>query len=344
MSIHFVLAQISGVIAWALLISSYLRKNTNKILSVQLLSIVFYCLNYFFLDAYAGLVIIIIEFIRDSLYCKSNKDLKIFFCTIPFYLIVAYFLRGNIFELLPIIASLIDGYTLTKKKFFVLIGSLFTYSLWVIYNIGVMSYTGVIADGLIVIMNSFIIIRYIVRTNKTNDFKIFTHYEISEKIINSINELDRNIYPKHFFWNADYHKELYKKNKNSFVFIKYKNKIIGYINFLAISKEMYNDIINDDDIIIDYTNEDILNYDTSSDNYLIIDSIVIKKKYANDKTERLCNKLISNYINKKKEEGFIIKKIVSVGVSDFEKEVLENSSLKKVKILKDNNILYEWED
>ena len=62
-------------------------------------------------------------------------------------------------DILPILASLVDGYSLTKSKEFVIIGGIITYLIWVIYDLSVMSFTGAIFDGIIVISNIYIIIK-----------------------------------------------------------------------------------------------------------------------------------------------------------------------------------------
>ena len=84
----FILAQIFGFLAWLMILISYYRKNTNKILYVQILGIVFYLLNYVFLGAWTGIFVIAIELIRDYLYYKTDKDDYIFMSTIPFYIIL----------------------------------------------------------------------------------------------------------------------------------------------------------------------------------------------------------------------------------------------------------------
>ena len=59
----------------------------------------------------------------------------------------------SVIDVLPIAASLTDGYTLTKKKKIVVIGAVISYTMWVIYDIFVMSYSGAITDGMIVLSN-----------------------------------------------------------------------------------------------------------------------------------------------------------------------------------------------
>lgn len=344
MNLIFILAQAFGIIAWLLMVVSYYRKNTNKILFVQLLAIICYCLNYLFLGALTGIFVIIFELIRDYLYYKSDKDNLVFLFSIPFYLVLAYFAKDNLIELIPILASILEGFTFTRRKNAVVAGALVVYTLWIVYDLQVLSYTGAVTDAIIVLSNLFIIIKYFTILKKTDSFRIYSHHVLSGKIFDKIAELDRNAYSKDLLWGADYQKELYNKNKDTFSIIKYKNKIVGYINYLVLTTNEYNEIINNNIITVNYNNNDILRYHKNNDNYVIIDSIVIDEKYDNSKIIKLYNKAINKYINKKKKEGFKIGDIISIGVSDFEKRVLNNSILKNNKVLKDNNILYRYRD
>ena len=66
--------------------------------------------------------------------------------------------KDNFIELVPILASILEGFTLTKKKSIVVPGAIIVYSMWVIYDIFVMSYSGAITDGLIVLSNLSILL------------------------------------------------------------------------------------------------------------------------------------------------------------------------------------------
>ena len=51
-----------------------------------------------------------------------------------------------------------DGFFLTKKKVVVVIGAIVTYTLWFIYDMYVLSYSGAITDAIIIISNIFILV------------------------------------------------------------------------------------------------------------------------------------------------------------------------------------------
>ena len=95
--------QLIGIIAWLLIVFSYYRKNTNKILVFQILSTVLWCLHYFLLGAYSGLFICMFEVLRDSLYYKTDADDYIFLGSVPIYIIYGIATFSGIIELLPIL-------------------------------------------------------------------------------------------------------------------------------------------------------------------------------------------------------------------------------------------------
>ncbi len=151
--LYFWFIQLIGIIAWLLIVISYYRKDTNRILAFQIISTVLWCLHYFFLGAYSGLFICIFEVVRDSLYYKTDEDDNIFLGSIPIYIIYGIVTFSGIVELLPIFSSTIDGYTLTKKRNVVILGAAISYTIWIIYDIAVKSYSGALTDGIVVLSN-----------------------------------------------------------------------------------------------------------------------------------------------------------------------------------------------
>ena len=158
MSIYFIFIQLIGLLAWLCLIISYYRKNTNKILFLQIIGTLLYCLHYYLLGAYSGLFICLFEVLRDYSYYKTNLDKYIFAGSIPIYIIGGILSYSTFVDILPIISSVIDGYSLTNNKRIVVIGAFLSYTLWVIYDIAVLSISGAITDGLIALSNLSIII------------------------------------------------------------------------------------------------------------------------------------------------------------------------------------------
>ena len=166
-NLHFILVQVIGIIAWLMLVLSYYRKNTNKILVFQIIGTILYCIHYGLLGAWSGLFICAFETIFDYGYYKTEKDKYIYISSIPIRIAGGLIGFKSFIDILPICASLIDGYTLTKKKRVVVFGAIISYTLWVIYDIFVMSYSGAITDGIIVLSNiSILLFNYDIFTRK----------------------------------------------------------------------------------------------------------------------------------------------------------------------------------
>lgn len=158
MDLSFVLIQAIGIGAWLMLALSYYRKDTDRILVFQIIGTVLYCVHYGFLGAWSGLFICACETLFDFGYYKTDKDKYIYIASIPIRIIGGLISFVMLIDILPICASLIDGYSLTKKKKIVVVGAVISYTLWVIYDICVMSYSGALTDGMIVVSNLSILL------------------------------------------------------------------------------------------------------------------------------------------------------------------------------------------
>ena len=154
---YFIFVQIIGFIAWLLLAFSYYGKDTNKILIFQVISTILFCIHYYLLGAYSGLLICVFEVIRDYSYYKTDKDNYIFIGSVVVYIISSIVTYTSILDLFPYLASMIDGFFLTKKRKIVVFGAIITYTLWLIYDLYARSYSGAITDGIIIISNMCIL-------------------------------------------------------------------------------------------------------------------------------------------------------------------------------------------
>lgn len=158
MDIYFWFVQGIGILAWLVLLVSYYRDDTDKILVFQTIATVLYCIHYYLLGAYSGLFICVFEVIRDYLYYRTDLDDYIFISSIPVYVANGFITFTGWYDLLPALASFIDGYGLTKKREGVVLWAVVTYTAWVIYDIFVMSYSCAVTDGLVVLSNLSILL------------------------------------------------------------------------------------------------------------------------------------------------------------------------------------------
>ena len=164
MDIKFILIQILWFVAWLFLLFSYYRKNTKKILVFQIIGNVLFIIHYFLLNAFSGFIICVCDMLFDTSYYKTKKPVVMYVISIPVRIICGIIFFNTWLDILPIVASLIEGYSLTKEKKYVVIGAIIAYIIWLIYDLCVLSFAGAISDGIIIISNTLIILR--LRDNK----------------------------------------------------------------------------------------------------------------------------------------------------------------------------------
>lgn len=155
------LIQSIGVLAWLFLIVSYWMKKVNTILIFHIISCLLFALHYYLLGAFSGLYVVLFETVRDFIYYKFDKDREIFLCSLPIYFLMGYLNFNGIYSILPMCASLIDGYFLSGNKKGVIVGGIISYIIWFIYDLSSHSYAGAFFSMALVISNVFVIIKNI---------------------------------------------------------------------------------------------------------------------------------------------------------------------------------------
>lgn len=154
MDYRFFIIQLLSVVAWLFLLFSYYRKNTKKILIFQILANITFCMHYFLLGAFSGIFVCGVEALCNLGYYRREKNKYIiYYISIPFRILGGMFVFKNWIDIMPIGASLIDGYVLTKKKNYVVKGAILTFLIWFIYDMKVKSYSGALCDMLIILSN-----------------------------------------------------------------------------------------------------------------------------------------------------------------------------------------------
>lgn len=167
-----IISQVIGIIAWLILVVSYYKEDINKVLLVQIVSAIFYCISYILLGAWSGFIVCFFELIKAVAYYKSDKDKLIFFITLPIYIVIAYFTYDGIFSIFPVIASIIVGYSFTYDKKIATIGSIISNIFWIAYDINCYAFAQALTDGILVVSNLFILLTgtsFILKNNKTTD-------------------------------------------------------------------------------------------------------------------------------------------------------------------------------
>ena len=151
--------QLIGLLAFCILVLSFYRKNTVTILTYQTVANLTYAVHYFLLGGLTGAFISAISAIRNIVFIKyKNKIVIPIFIII--YLIVTITFYENIYSIFPLIGnSIYLSFMMFNTKKHLLIGEILSASLWLIYSIFVLSYSGVVTELILITSNIIILMR-----------------------------------------------------------------------------------------------------------------------------------------------------------------------------------------
>lgn len=153
------MAQFLGFLYMIFLMISNFGKNTKQILLMQTISFFFKTLHYYLLGGISGFLTSLISMIRNLIFykIKTNKIWTVTF--IIAYLIIGIITFKSIYSLLPVFATI--TYTLIinqGKPKYLRYGMIITSISWLIYNIYISSYSGVILQAVTLITSIIAII------------------------------------------------------------------------------------------------------------------------------------------------------------------------------------------
>lgn len=148
----YVVAQIIGFIAFAFSLIAYHRKDKKTILSNMVISNMLNLIHYLLLGAFSGCITKLLAIFRDYFIIlkeKYNKFSNIVYLLlfIILYIIATIFTYNGILSMLPLVAAIIyiifiwNGNEVIIKK-----TAFFCYFLWLVYNIFVLSISGIVSN------------------------------------------------------------------------------------------------------------------------------------------------------------------------------------------------------
>ena len=154
-----------------------------------------------------------------------------------------------------------------------------------------------------------------------------------EEYIDDIITLDDNFYDQKYLWSNEYQWKVYERNHDSFIAVSLDNKIVGYINYLSITKDKYNEMNNSNLITDDFDLEDIIPF--GNEIYLTVNSIVILKEHQDGEVIKLINEEFKNKIN-----SLPIKGINTIAISEDGNKWCKSMGFKHIKKFEDGTDLY----
>ena len=148
----YILAQIIGFIAFFVSLIAYHRKDKKNILINMITANIINLFHYLLLGAYSGCITKLLAIFRDCfiIFKKNCNNFLNYFYLIFFiilYVIASIFTFNGILSILPLLAALIytifiwNGNELRLKKI-----AFICYFIWLIYNIFVMSISGIVSN------------------------------------------------------------------------------------------------------------------------------------------------------------------------------------------------------
>lgn len=164
----FIGIQLIGFVAMGLGIGSYQARRRSTILTIQISASALWCLQFFLLSSWAGLINNALGMVRNAIYTQKGRWawVRTPFAPLAFIVLViaaglfSFSLEGPI-SLLPMVAMIIQtvAYSITNERT-IRICSLFVSPLWLIYDAIQLSAAGVICESLTIISIIVALIRF----------------------------------------------------------------------------------------------------------------------------------------------------------------------------------------
>lgn len=149
MNINFIVAQILGFIALVILMISFQKNDKKFLLKFQTFSSLLYALQYAFLGAYTGCLMNLTCMIRNFIFNKyNNKKIPVYLLIIIIFLMIMFSLFTYIgpISLLPMLAVILYSIAIWYGNLkLIRYTEVFSCLLYIIYNIKVWAFTGLIA-------------------------------------------------------------------------------------------------------------------------------------------------------------------------------------------------------
>ena len=170
--LNFIIAQIFGVIALIILVISFQNNKKERLLRLQMFSSLLYAIQYVFLKAYTGFAMNIICMIRNLIFNKfKDKRPPLYYLVIIIVLMVisSFFTFNGIISLLPTIAVILYSIALWNGNMKIIRATeIISCTLFIIYDIKVLAFTGLIATIIEMISAILALYRFDIKRSKSN--------------------------------------------------------------------------------------------------------------------------------------------------------------------------------
>lgn len=163
--------------------------------------------------------------------------------------------------------------------------------------------------------------------------------DIKENIIGDILDIESAVYEEKYRGTYESIQARYNKNKDTFILAYDKNRMVGYLCFLPITDNLYDEIIqannlHDDDILP----EDITGFYNKVNLYLI--SIAIIPQFQDTEVIKEMTVAFFSLLKKMREDNICINNIIASTVTKDGEKYLKRLNFRKLKSIDDEYALY----
>lgn len=160
--LNFIIAQVIGGIALVILIISFQKNSKVNLLKYQMVSSLLYSIQYAFLDALPGCFMNLACMFRNFIFKKYQKVPLYWLLIVVFVMIILSLMTFNgLISLLPMCAVIMYSIAVWYGKLkSIRVVEVFSCLLYIIYNIYVGAYTGLIATIIEMLGAMFAIYKY----------------------------------------------------------------------------------------------------------------------------------------------------------------------------------------
>ena len=194
----FFITQIIGGIGFIFFVFSLQQKKKNRILFLQIISFLFYSIQYYLLSAYSGMIFYIINMIRCIVVYyigEKYRKLSISFA-MALVLIGAIFTYKGAIDIFSIIACALGAiFTWQPDMKILRMGQIIVCLSWIIYDIFVSAYVSILSEITIIIasiLKASLSLKYSIIIYGIDDETINFSYNLPKKI-NLIKKLKNKI-------------------------------------------------------------------------------------------------------------------------------------------------------
>lgn len=164
-----------------------------------------------------------------------------------------------------------------------------------------------------------------------NNYTIkYSDKDTESSIIYDLMDIERDVYEEKDRGRFDSIEKRFNNNKEMFIFLYNNDKLVGYLCYFPISKDLHDRILKASEFYDDnIESKDVIAY--SKENYIYLMSAALYKKYHHQGLGQVMMNALFDKLREKKNLGYDIKDILASVISPHGERILEKYNFKVVQ-------------